>query len=84
MSGAATASSPRVVLLIADSESLMLSAQSAIQGYGGGKYSIEWVQRMSDGLDRIREGGLDIILLDIGRRKALGLNVWFGSVLLRL
>ena len=68
----------RIRLLIADSPEIMLSARFAIQEHGQGNYRLEWAPRMSDGLVRIRDGGVDIILLDLGTKESSGLErfVW--------
>ena len=40
--------------------------QHALKQYGNGKYQLEWKQCLSDGLIRLLNGGIDLILLDLG------------------
>jgi CheY-like chemotaxis protein len=67
MSTTATApAQQKCVLLIEDNEDVMLMVQFALQEYGQGKYRLKWVNRLRDGLDQIRKGGIDVVLLDLG------------------
>ena len=54
------------VLLIEDDKDAMRWVQYAIKQYGNGKYQLEWKQCLSDGLSRLLNGGIDLILLDLG------------------
>ena len=54
------------VLLIEDDEDAMYWVRHALKEYGSGKYQLEWKQCLSDGLSRILNGGIDLILLDLG------------------
>jgi DNA-binding response OmpR family regulator len=54
------------VLLIEDSEDAMLLVRYALQEYGNGKYRLEWAKGLSEGLDEISKGKVDIVLLDLG------------------
>jgi DNA-binding response OmpR family regulator len=67
MSTTATApAQQKCVLLIEDSEDVMLMVKFALQEYGQGKYQLTWVNRLRDGLEQIRKGGVDVVLLDLG------------------
>ena len=44
----------------------------ALQQYGEGKYRLVWAQRLSEGLDQILKGGVDIVLLDLGLPESSG------------
>jgi DNA-binding response OmpR family regulator len=66
MAAMATALAPqKCVLLIEDSEDVMLMVQFALQEYGQGKYRLEWATHLSEGLDQIRKCGVDAVLLDL-------------------
>ena len=54
------------VLLIEDDEDAMYWVRHALKEYGNGKYKLEWKQCLSDGLSRLLNGGIDLILLDLG------------------
>jgi DNA-binding NtrC family response regulator len=53
------------VLLIEDDEDAMYWVRHALKEYGNGRYKLEWKQCLSDGLSRILNGGIDLILLDL-------------------
>ncbi len=69
---APTGGHPECVLLIDDSEESMLLVQYALQQYGEGNYRLKWAQRLSEGLDQILKGGIDIVLLDLGLPESSG------------
>ena len=69
---APTQGHPECVLLIDDSEESMLLVRYALQQYGEGKYRLEWAQRLSEGLDQILKGGIDVVLLDLGLPESSG------------
>ena len=54
------------VLLIEDDKDAMRWVQHALKHYGNGKYQLDWKQCLSDGLLRLLNGGIDLILLDLG------------------
>jgi DNA-binding NarL/FixJ family response regulator len=54
------------VLLIEDSEEAMLLVRFALEEYGRGQYRLEWSSTLSDGLERLANGGVDAVLLDLG------------------
>jgi len=60
------------VLLIEDSEEAAFLVQHALQEYGNGKYLLEWVSTLSDGLDRLSRRETDIVLLDLGLPETSG------------
>jgi DNA-binding response OmpR family regulator len=60
------------VLLIEDSEEAMLLVQYALKEYGSGKYRLEWAVSLSEGLDHLSQGGVDIVLLDLGLPESSG------------
>lgn len=60
------------ILLIEDSEDSMLLVQFALQEFGEGAYQLGWASNLSDGLDRLSKGGVDIVLLDLGLPESSG------------
>ena len=73
MAATVTALAPqKCVLLIEDSEDVMLMVQFALHEYGQGKYRLEWATHLSEGLDQIRKCGVDVVLLDLGLPESSG------------
>ena len=54
------------ILLIEDSEDAMLLVQYALGEYGNGRYRLVWAGSLSEGIERLSKGGVDIVLLDLG------------------
>ena len=54
------------VLLIEDSEEAMLLVRYSLQAFGDGRYRLKWVESLSEGLEQLSKGGLDIVLVDLG------------------
>lgn len=54
------------ILLIEDNEDAMLLVQYAVKEYGNGRYRLAWASSLSEGIDRLSKGGVDIVLLDLG------------------
>ena len=60
------------VLLIEDSEDSMLLVKYALQEFGEGKYRLEWASNLSNGLEQLADGGVDVVLLDLGLPESNG------------
>jgi DNA-binding NarL/FixJ family response regulator len=69
---APTALQQECVLLIEDSDEAMLLVQYALEEYGRGKYRLEWATSLSEGLDQLAHGGVDVVLLDLGLPESSG------------
>jgi len=54
------------ILLIEDSEEAMWLVRCALQEHGKGRYWLEWVMTLNEGLERLSNGGIDVVLLDLG------------------
>jgi len=63
---AATGVRQENVLLIEDSEEAMLLVRYSLQAYGDGRYRLKWVESLSEGLEQLSNGGVDIVLIDLG------------------
>jgi DNA-binding response OmpR family regulator len=53
------------VLLIEDSEEAMLLVRYSLQAFGDGRYRLKWVENLSEGLEQLSKGGVDIVLVDL-------------------
>jgi DNA-binding response OmpR family regulator len=54
------------VLLIEDDQAAMLLVRYSLQAYGDGRYRLKWVESLSEGLEQLSNGGVDIVLIDLG------------------
>jgi signal transduction histidine kinase len=61
------------VLLIEDNPADARLVREALQGNSDPGYRVEWVRRLSLGLDRLADGGIDVLLLDLGLPDSQGL-----------
>ncbi len=60
------------VLLIEDNPEAMWLVRYAIDEYGEGRYRLEWAECLGDGLERLAQGGVDVVLLDLGLPESSG------------
>jgi DNA-binding NarL/FixJ family response regulator len=56
----------QVVLLIEDSRDAMWLVLRALEKYAYGRYKLEWANCLSEGLSRLLNGGVDVVVLDLG------------------
>lgn len=68
----AVGSRQECVLLIEDNEEAMLLVRYALQDYGNGTYRLEWADGLTAGLHRLRNGGIDLVILDLGLPESEG------------
>ena len=61
------------VLLIEDNPGDARLVQEALKGTSDPGYRVEWVERLSTGLARLADGGIDVLLLDLGLPDSQGL-----------
>lgn len=54
------------VLLIEDNEEAMWLVRFALQEHGNGRYRLEWAITLNEGLEHLSNGGVDVVLLDLG------------------
>jgi DNA-binding response OmpR family regulator len=54
------------VLLIEDNEEAMWLVRYALQEHGNGRYRLEWANTLNEGLEHLSNGGVDVVLLDLG------------------
>jgi two-component system sensor histidine kinase UhpB len=61
------------VLIIEDNPGDARLVQEALKGTSDPAYRVEWVDRLSSGLARLADGGIDALLLDLGLPDSQGL-----------
>jgi len=61
------------VLLIEDNPGDARLVQEALKGTSDPGYRVDWVDRLSIGLGRLADGGVDVVLLDLGLPDSQGL-----------
>jgi DNA-binding response OmpR family regulator len=57
---------PVQVLLIEDSAEAAWLVEACLQGPAGEQFRVEWAQTLLQGMDRLAQPGIEIILLDLG------------------
>ena len=62
------------VLLIEDNPADARLVREALKETADPGYRVEWVRRLSLGLNRLAEGGIDVLLLDLGLPDSQGLE----------
>ncbi len=67
------------VLLIEDDPDDSLLIREMLAESGDGRFRVEAAQRLSEGLRRLDEGGVDVVLLDLGLPDSVGLET-LGAV----
>jgi DNA-binding NarL/FixJ family response regulator len=69
---ATSAKRQQCVLLIEDNEDSMFLVKYALQEYGEGAFHLNWANCLSTGLEQLLNGGVDIVLLDLGLPESSG------------
>jgi diguanylate cyclase (GGDEF)-like protein/PAS domain S-box-containing protein len=67
------------VLLIADDPAVAGVIQEALAAASDGLFIVEWVRRLSDGLERVSKGGIEAVLLDLFLPDSQGVDT-FGTL----
>jgi diguanylate cyclase (GGDEF)-like protein/PAS domain S-box-containing protein len=67
------------VLLIEDDPAVARVIQAALADASDGPFIVEWVRRLSNGLERLSEGGIAAVLLDLFLPDSQGINT-FGKL----
>ena len=65
---------PATVLLIEDNPGDARLIREMLAEGGGDRFKLECADRLSTGLERLAEGGVDIVLLDLGLPDSQGLD----------
>lgn len=50
----------------------MLLVQNSLEEFGLGRYQLEWASQLRHGIDRLGEGLIDVVLLDLGLPESAG------------
>ncbi len=64
------------ILLVEDNPGDARLFREMLTSTGEREFAIEWVTRLADGLERLDQGGIDIVLLDLGLPDSQGLNTF--------
>ncbi len=70
---------PVRILLVEDSPGFARLIQEMLAEADRGKASLERVPRLSEALERLRQGGVDLVLLDLGLPDSQGLNTFIQA-----
>jgi PAS domain S-box-containing protein len=70
---------PIRVLLVEDNPGDARLIQEMLAEAGGQDFSIEWVSRLADGLERLTRDQIDVVLLDLGLPDSRGLETFFKA-----
>ena len=62
------------VLLIEDNEDDALIIRQVLVEARGAPFDLEWAHRLAAGLERLAEGGIDVVLLDLTLPDSRGLD----------
>ncbi|MFH1625770.1 MAG: hypothetical protein ABID54_11545, partial [Pseudomonadota bacterium] len=65
------------VLLIEDDLSYVKVVQRMLSKIGGASFDMEHAITLSDGLNRMAEGGIDLVLLDLGLPDSKGFDTFY-------
>ncbi len=64
------------ILLVEDNPGDARLIREMLADTGDGKFAIEWVDRLAEALKRLAQGGIDVILLDLGLPDSQGLDTF--------
>lgn len=67
------------ILLIEDNPGDARLIQEMLADAGGQGFTIEWVSRLADGLERLGRGGIGLVLLDLGLPDSQGLDTFIKA-----
>jgi two-component system sensor histidine kinase UhpB len=67
---------PMKILLIEDNPGDARLIREMLADTGNQGFAIEWVPRLRDGLERLDQGGIDLVLLDLGLPDSRGLDTF--------
>ena len=57
---------PVQVLLVEDSEEAAWLVEACLKGPEGDQFRVEWAQTLLQGMDRLAQPGIELVLLDLG------------------
>ncbi|MDO9532529.1 MAG: response regulator, partial [Deltaproteobacteria bacterium] len=67
------------VLLVEDNPGDARLIQEMLMEAGGDGFELEWVSQLSEGLERLSTGKVDLVLLDLGLPDSRGINTFFKA-----
>lgn len=68
-----------IILLVEDNSGDAVLIREMLAGEGQGRLALEWVTRLSEGLERLSRGGIDLVLLDLGLPDSQGLDTFLQA-----
>jgi two-component system, NarL family, sensor histidine kinase UhpB len=71
--------SPIKVLLIEDNPGDARLIREMLAEADNGSFALEWVPRLADGLERLNQGEIDLVLLDLGLPDSRGQDTFFKA-----
>ena len=70
---------PMKILLIEDNPGDARLIREMLADAGGQGFAIEWLSRLADGLNRLDQGEIDLVLLDLGLPDSRGLDTFIKA-----
>lgn len=70
---------PTKILLIEDNPGDARLIREMLADAGGQGFAIEWLSRLADGLERLDQGKIDLVLLDLGLPDSQGLDTFIKA-----
>lgn len=67
---------PISVLLVESDPQGHASLQEVFDAASHARFEVEWVRRLSDALERLSKGGIDVVLLDLDLPDSVGVNTF--------
>jgi diguanylate cyclase (GGDEF)-like protein/PAS domain S-box-containing protein len=67
---------PPNILLIDDDPATADRIQASLAGAGGGGFTVEWVRRLCEGLERLGKKGIDAVLLELSLPDSHGIETF--------
>jgi diguanylate cyclase (GGDEF)-like protein/PAS domain S-box-containing protein len=67
---------PPKILLVENNPAAADEIRAALAAAGGGSFDVEWVRHLSDGVTRLKQGGIDAVLLELSLPDSHGIETF--------
>jgi diguanylate cyclase (GGDEF)-like protein/PAS domain S-box-containing protein len=67
---------PPKILLVENNPAAADEIRAALAAAGGGSFDVEWVRHLSDGVTRLKQGGIDVVLLELSLPDSHGIETF--------
>jgi diguanylate cyclase (GGDEF)-like protein/PAS domain S-box-containing protein len=67
---------PPKILLVENNQAAADEIRAALAAAGGGSFDVEWVRDLSDGVTRLKQGGIDVVLLELSLPDSHGIETF--------